>query len=324
MVFPDLSVPQTTSFSKNSASKPALASVADRFLAFVLDFLVFSPFIGLLLAGFARQAKIQFLVKGSYDEALGSMILMGAVVVSLSIALQTIFLFYLNATPGQLFAKLRVVSYPGNSSDRADRLSLNQCLVRSILWWASGMALFLPFLEILSHPLRRTFYERASDTLTVTLKTIGDTGPHPIESRFIASWMRMSFLLLLGFALLGGFKAYRSVMAGGSRDGDRKVASASSSCDEKVDLAAYKGAEVLDISLTLYMADAITRRFGATSPILIDVTTEKHYAQPGCSRLKVTFWQDGVLLPGATTPRRQTMDFGINYCLDGRPPQSLK
>ena len=76
--------------------------------------------------------------------------------------------------------------------------------------------------------------------------------------------------------------------------------------------------------LTGEMADAITRRFGATSPILIDVTTEKHYAQPGCSRLKVTFWQDGVLLRGATTPRRQTMDFGINYCLDGLPPQSLK
>lgn len=76
--------------------------------------------------------------------------------------------------------------------------------------------------------------------------------------------------------------------------------------------------------LTGEMADAITRRFGAASPIFIDVTTEKRYAQPGCSRLKVRFWQDGVLLPGATTPRRQTMDFGINYCLDGRPPQSLK
>ena len=76
--------------------------------------------------------------------------------------------------------------------------------------------------------------------------------------------------------------------------------------------------------LTGEMADAITRRFGATSPILIDVTTEKHYAQPGCSRLKVSFWQDGVLLPGALSPRRQTIDFGINYCLDGRPPQSLK
>ena len=76
--------------------------------------------------------------------------------------------------------------------------------------------------------------------------------------------------------------------------------------------------------LTGEMADAITKRFGATSPIYIDVTTEKRYAQAGCSRLKVTFWQEGVLLPGATTPRRQTMDFGIDYCLDGRPPQSLK
>ena len=76
--------------------------------------------------------------------------------------------------------------------------------------------------------------------------------------------------------------------------------------------------------LTGEMADAITKRFGATSPIYIDVSTEKRYAEPGCSRLKVTFWQDGVLLPGARTPRRQTMDFGINYCLDGRPPQSLR
>jgi len=72
------------------------------------------------------------------------------------------------------------------------------------------------------------------------------------------------------------------------------------------------------------MADAITKRFGATSPIYVDVTTERRYRQAGCSRLTVTFWQDGVLLPGATNPRRQTMDFSINYCLDGRPPQSLR
>ncbi|OHC69827.1 MAG: hypothetical protein A2045_06885 [Rhodocyclales bacterium GWA2_65_20] len=72
------------------------------------------------------------------------------------------------------------------------------------------------------------------------------------------------------------------------------------------------------------IADALTQRFAATSPIYIDVTTEKRYAQAGCARLNVRFWQDGVLLPGASSPRRQTMDFGINYCLDGLPPQSLK
>lgn len=71
------------------------------------------------------------------------------------------------------------------------------------------------------------------------------------------------------------------------------------------------------------IADAITQRFKGTSPIYIDVTTERRYAQPGCRRLKVRFWQDGVQLPGVPAPRRQTIDFGINYCRDGQPPKSL-
>lgn len=75
--------------------------------------------------------------------------------------------------------------------------------------------------------------------------------------------------------------------------------------------------------LTGDMADAIGKRFSATTPIFIDVTTEKRYAQAGCSRLKLSFWQDGVLLPGAKSPRKQTIEFGINYCLDGLPPKSL-
>jgi len=71
------------------------------------------------------------------------------------------------------------------------------------------------------------------------------------------------------------------------------------------------------------VAEAITRRFQGTTPIYIDVSTERRYAQAGCSRLKVSFWQDGVQLPGAPSPRRQTIDFGIDYCRDGRPPKSL-
>ncbi|RTL56485.1 MAG: hypothetical protein EKK46_04565 [Rhodocyclaceae bacterium] len=75
--------------------------------------------------------------------------------------------------------------------------------------------------------------------------------------------------------------------------------------------------------LTGDTADAISRRFGATSPINIDVATERRYRQTGCARLKVSFWQDGVQLPRSPAPRRQTLDIGINYCLDGRPPHSL-
>jgi hypothetical protein len=71
------------------------------------------------------------------------------------------------------------------------------------------------------------------------------------------------------------------------------------------------------------IADAISQRFKATTPIYIDVTTERRYVQPGCSRLNVRFWQDGVQLPGEASPRKQTIDFGINYCRDGSPPKSL-
>jgi hypothetical protein len=71
------------------------------------------------------------------------------------------------------------------------------------------------------------------------------------------------------------------------------------------------------------IADAITQRFKGNTPIYIDVSTERRYAQAGCSRLKVRFWQDGVQLPGVPAPRRQTIDFGIDYCRDGQPPRSL-
>lgn len=70
-------------------------------------------------------------------------------------------------------------------------------------------------------------------------------------------------------------------------------------------------------------AEAIARRFQSASPIYIDVSTVRRYRQAGCSRLKVVIWQKGVVLPGAVTPRKQTLDIGINYCRDGLPPKSL-
>jgi len=76
--------------------------------------------------------------------------------------------------------------------------------------------------------------------------------------------------------------------------------------------------------LTGQKADAISRRFQTQSPIHIDVRTERRYAQSGCARLKVLFWQDGVLLPGADKPRRQSIEFGIDYCASGEPPASLQ
>lgn len=76
--------------------------------------------------------------------------------------------------------------------------------------------------------------------------------------------------------------------------------------------------------LTGETAEAITRHFAASSPIYIDVSTLKRYAQPGCARLNVRFWQEGVKLSAEAAPRRQTIDFAMNYCMDGLPPKSLR
>lgn len=71
------------------------------------------------------------------------------------------------------------------------------------------------------------------------------------------------------------------------------------------------------------IAKMMSDRFRTTGPILIDVTTERRYVQPGCSRLKIRFAQDGVVMPGASAPQNKTVDIGLNYCRDGLPPKSL-
>lgn len=71
------------------------------------------------------------------------------------------------------------------------------------------------------------------------------------------------------------------------------------------------------------LAEAIARRFSAEARIHIDVSTVRRYAQRGCSRLNARIWQDGVLLPGGSGRRRQTIDIGISYCRDGAPPRWL-
>lgn len=69
--------------------------------------------------------------------------------------------------------------------------------------------------------------------------------------------------------------------------------------------------------------DALTRRFHGASEVHVEVSTLRRYLQPGCGRLNLRIWQDAVRLPNAPTPRRQTIDVGINYCRDGYPPRSL-
>ncbi|KYG70117.1 hypothetical protein AZI85_15645 [Bdellovibrio bacteriovorus] len=249
MVFRDLSAPQSTPSSNEKTATP-IASVSDRFIALVLDFLIFSPVISLIIAGLVRQTKTYFLLDATSAEGMISATLVIAVAIFFTCLLQAVFLYYWQATPGQLFMQMRVVSFPHPQQ----RLSINQCATRAFLWCTGFLVLAIPFLEIVSHPLRRAFHERASDTMVMTLKHVPDDGPHPLESKFIASWMRMSFLFLLLFGVIGFFKTYHSLQTGEYASKENRTVAL---CKE-IKSADLTTSSRMDAALVLYLLNEIS------------------------------------------------------------------
>lgn len=250
MLFPDLSAPEAQPKLKSKAVGYPIAFVADRSLALLLDFLIFSPIVSFILAGFVRQTRTFFLLDmQSQDGVLAGVLvfLVGAIIV---VFLQALSLFYWQGTPGQIFTQMRVVNFP----DFKKPLTFSQSLLRSTCWALQFLFAALPFTEVLSHPLRRCFHERASDTMVVTLKSIPDEGPMPLEAKFVSSWLRMSFLFLLLFGFVSVLKSYGELIAGQGKSGQYNRAGV---CKELKDLDLY-GSKRIDAAISLFLIDEIT------------------------------------------------------------------
>lgn len=72
--------------------------------------------------------------------------------------------------------------------------------------------------------------------------------------------------------------------------------------------------------LTGVGAEVMARRFGAHTPIEIDVQRLHALPAPGCARLEVTTRQRAVR--EHSVPQDQTLVYQISHCADGRfPPQ---
>ncbi|MGE5086933.1 MAG: RDD family protein [Bacillota bacterium] len=249
MLFPDLSAPDIHPLKEPKTQTP-VAFVADRFLALILDFLIFSPIVSFLLAGLIRQAKTFFMVSLHSQEGLVAAGLIFSAGITIVVLLQSVFLYFWQATPGQFFMQMRVVSYP----TLRDRLTYAQCVIRALGFCASFLLLALPFLEVLSHPLRRAFHERASDTVVMTLKQVPDEGPVPLEQRFISSWLQLSYLFIALFALVGFLKTYHSLAIGEYREATPEAVA---SCKELKGFE-LQGVDRLDAALSLFVLNEIT------------------------------------------------------------------
>lgn len=188
MVYPDFS---SEPGSDRRPDEPRIAPVFDRLLAFFIDFLIFSPIISLIGSAALRDLRIFMLTAPDSVEAELTWLFMIGGFSVLAILLETLFVCFTGSTPGQKFLLLEVRSWPSKG-----RLTLMQALSRATLWWFS-MPLVLPLLGVYTNPWRRAFHDRATDTVVVTRKEVGDPGPLEMEARFFLSWGRMVFLLLL-------------------------------------------------------------------------------------------------------------------------------
>lgn len=64
------------------------------------------------------------------------------------------------------------------------------------------------------------------------------------------------------------------------------------------------------------------RGMGINQPVEVTVNRLYRLREPGCVRLRVTFDQRNVTLPGETVPKDRHAEFAMNRCAGGRAPTS--
>lgn len=187
-----------------------LAPVMDRFLATGFDMVFFAPVISLMLSPLFRKLEILSLSSPSSTEFSVLAVLAIFYVCILAVLLQTLFLVWKKATPGQWFFKIRVVDI----EDPNKQLSLTQSMLRSTLWVLQFFVLLLPFLEVFSHRERRPLHDRAAGTIVITKKNQGEHSPLPLEANLVRKVMTMSFLVIFFWSLAGVSYFYKMAMRG--------------------------------------------------------------------------------------------------------------
>jgi uncharacterized RDD family membrane protein YckC len=254
MVLRDLSTPESAppQLSKVAYRLP-LGPVADRFLALVLDFLILSPIVSFFLATSLKDLKTLQLMNSESEEAVVIWFIFVVSMVAISCGLQACFLYFWQATPGQKFLQLRVISFPPRND--ADSLTAGQALTRTLGWWGSALLFGMPFLEVVGHPFRRAFHERMSDTMVVSLKHEHSDMPLPVESRYVGTtlWVFFGFLFVVGMMLMA--KAYKAAMLEGFM-GNKAVA-AVNFCPAVL-TEDYKEQKRLDMAIALFVSGQVT------------------------------------------------------------------
>ncbi len=202
MVIEDLSY---SSQANNKHPLNRLASIQDRFLAFIFDFLFLSPMIVLINFPLLKKIKLGLML-GETDDVIGSYLALVAMISVLSIILYQVASFYFyGASFGQKIFQIYLVSTnPQNKS----KINLSQAIQYSIGFILSFLFLGIPFLSVITHRQGQTFYQRISEINVLSFKEIQTNPVSEFEIRFVKQWINMIIIFII--ALLATFVGHNS------------------------------------------------------------------------------------------------------------------
>lgn len=225
MVFPDLN---SYEISEQKHKPP----VPIRILSFVIDYFIFAPTIGFLIAVFLSSGVGIYYNFPRSPEAQTMFGYLALAYIIVSTFFQALFMTFNHATPGQYFLKLRVEfkneQYP---------LFL-QAWARQLGFVVSFLFLGIPFLKALADEDGQCFYEKMTESRVVSKWPIDQhsyfSKAIEIDRKFWSASLATisSFLIVLGLVMF--WKNYQFVLT--SPDTYAKMKSKKRSCSEFVHL----------------------------------------------------------------------------------------
>ncbi len=159
MVYQDIqAVHQDIKQSK--LSNPVLL---DRFFSFLIDYMVFAPFVSFFNYLIFKDTITYWRDNPDAPEQSALIAIIAVSVVTMFSLMQAGFIYFWKATPGQYFLKIQIQFAEGH-------LLFWRAFVRQFGFWSTPLFLGIPWIAMFSHPQRKTFYDRLADCRLVSFK----------------------------------------------------------------------------------------------------------------------------------------------------------
>lgn len=199
MVIEDLSSSQSNDFTNGQNQS---APIQDRFLSFILDFLILSPLIMFINYPMFKKMKLGLML-GEADEVIRAYFLIALIVTIIAIVFyQVASIYFYGATLGQRVFQIYLDS---NDSLKNSKIQLWQAIQYSVGFILSFVLLGIPFLSVFTHRKGQTFYQRLSEIQVLSLKVSQINPISEFEVRFIKQWANIAsifvFFILTSYVL---------------------------------------------------------------------------------------------------------------------------